>query len=318
VINANQGDSLTINSGTTTTNTAALEATGGGTLNLVGAYTHAGGKILSTGTSGGSPSPSKVNLNGSVISGGTMTTSGGGVIKNNGSATLNGVSISFGSTLTLLDTTTLQGTITNNGTVAESSGGDNTDVQLSGAVTLNGTGSLTMSNRFRNRVYGSGAGSTTLTIGAGHTIQGTGQFDLGSGAVAFAFTNNGTVLANQSVALTINPGNGTTNNGTFQANSGSILVVQGSLTNYNATTSALTGGTYNAFFGTIELTEANAHGAPPAVIATNAATILLDGATAKIADGSGNDIIRTFLSSNTATGGFTIQNGANLTTAATG
>jgi hypothetical protein len=122
--------------------------------------------------------------------------------------------------------------------------------------------------------------------------------------------------ANESVALTVNPGNGTTNNGTFQANSGSTLAVQGALTNYNPTTSTLTGGTYNAFSGTIELSQASASGGH--VIATNAATILLGGASAKIADGTGADIVWTFLSLNTAAGSFAIQDGANLTTASTG
>ena len=91
--------------------------------------------------------------------------------------------------------------------------------------------------------------------------------------------------------------------------------MNGTLTNYTPTTSTLTGGTYNALSGTIELSQANATAGTPAVIATNAATILLDGSTAKIADGSGHDIVRGFLATNTAAGSFTIQNGANVTSA---
>ena len=78
-------------------------------------------------------------------------------------------------------------------------------------------------------------------------------------------------------------------------------------------TSTLTGGTYNAFSGTIQLSQANT--GTGAVIATNAATILLDGASAKIADGSGNNILQGFFTTNAAAGNFTIQNGANLTSA---
>jgi hypothetical protein len=112
--------------------------------------------------------------------------------------------------------------------------------------------------------------------------------------------------------LNIAPSGNTTNNGTFQANSGSTLFMNGTLTNYDPVTSTLTGGTYNAFSGTIQLSQANT--GTGAVIATNAATILLDGASAKIADGSGNDILQNFFTTNTAAGHFTIQNGANLTT----
>jgi len=78
-------------------------------------------------------------------------------------------------------------------------------------------------------------------------------------------------------------------------------------------TSTLTGGTYNAYSGAILLSQANATAPTPAVITTNAATILLDGATAKIADGSRHDILQGFFTTNATAGNFTIQNGANLT-----
>ena len=88
--------------------------------------------ILATG------SGSTVNLNGSTITGGTLTTTSGGVIQNNGPATLDGSTnsptISTGSTVTLLNntTTTLLGTIINNGTIAQNSAGNFTDIHLSG------------------------------------------------------------------------------------------------------------------------------------------------------------------------------------------
>jgi hypothetical protein len=308
VVDANQSTALTVNPGNTTANTGTLEATSGGTLNLVGVYDNAGGTILSTGTG------STVNLDGSTIHNGTLTTAGSGAMLI-GQSTLDGVTITAGSTATQQDNTVanLEGTITNNGTIAVNSGGNNTDLRISGAVTLTGSGTLSLDNRSQNRVYGI-TSDAALTNDVNHTIQGSGQFGIGSNA--FVFTNNGTVIANQSTALTINPGNGTTNNGTFQANSGSTLVVEGPFTNYNATTSTLTGGRYNAISGTIALTEASTAGGH--VIATNAATILLDGAGAKIVDGSNNDILRTFLASNLAAGSLTIQDGALLTTSSTG
>ena len=72
--------------------------------------------------------------------------------------------------------------------------------QLSGNVTLNGTGTLTMSNNPYNQIYGS-AVTNQLTNGAGHTIEGSGQL----GAGPLSLINNGTILANQSNALTIKP-----------------------------------------------------------------------------------------------------------------
>jgi fibronectin-binding autotransporter adhesin len=261
-----------------------------------------------------------VELDGSTINNGTLTTSSGGTLQNSGTATLNGVTIGSGSTFTAVNgsVTTLEGTITNNGTILQNSTGSFTDIRISGAVTLDGTGSLTMSNSFANHIYATG--SDSLTNGVNHTIQGAGQLGINDASFGFTMTNNGTILANQPTQLQVAPSGNITNNGTFQANSGSLLNVIGTLTNYNPTTNTLTGGTYNVFSGTIQLSQANVTALTPAVIATNAAAIVLDGMTGTptIADGSGHDILGGFLTTNTAAGSFTIQNGANLTTASTG
>ncbi len=178
--------------------------------------------------------------------------------------------------------------------------------------TLTGAGVLALSDSPNNRIFATG--SDSLTNDVNHTIQGSGQFGINNSGFGFTLTNNGTILANQSNALNIAPSGATTNNGTFQANSGSTLSMNGTLTNYDPGTSALTGGTYKAFSGTIQLSQANT--GTGAVIATNAATILLDGPSAHIADGGGNDILQGFFTTNGAAGNFTIQNGRNLTSAA--
>ncbi len=143
-------------------------------------------------------------------------------------STLSGLTISAGSTVATPNntTTTLAGTITNNGTITLNSVGNGTSLLLSGNVTLNGTGTLALSNNVSNQVYGS-TGSEQLTNGAGHTIEGSGQIGVGQ----MSLINNGTILANQPSALTIEPNaTGAVNNGTFQVNSGSSLVVNGSFT----------------------------------------------------------------------------------------
>ena len=102
-----------------------------------------------------------VNLNGSTITGGTLTTTSGGTIQNNGSATLDGSTnvptISGGSTVTLLnniDHVPRGGTITNNGTIVQNSTGSDTDIRLTGNTLLTGDGNLTMSNSSDNRIFG--------------------------------------------------------------------------------------------------------------------------------------------------------------------
>jgi len=206
------------------------------------------------------------------------------------------------------------GTIDNAGTLGLNGTVNQTDLILAGTsgstVTLSGAGTLALSNSVNNRIYS----TTGDALVNNSTLQGSGQLGINNPSDAFTLTNNGTIDATQTAGLSIAPTGNTTNNGTFQAESGSTLFMNGTLTNYNPGTSTLTGGTYNAFSGTLQLSQANAGGG--AVIATNAATVLLDGTAAKIADAQGNDILTNSLGSNS--GSFTIQNGANMTSAATG
>jgi hypothetical protein len=309
-INANLSSGLAI-IGSNTTNSGLLEASAGGALFLSSNVNNTGGTILSTG------SGSIVDLNGSTLSGGTLTTTNGGTMFLGGS-TLSGVTISAGSTVKVQDNTTtyLQGTITDNGTLTVNSYGDNTDLRLIGNVTLNGNGALTLANLTKVHVFGN-TGTEVLTNSVGHTIMGTGQLGLGM----LSLVNNGTVMANQVNNLTITPNSaGVTNNGVFQANSGSVLVVNGTLTNYNTTNGTLTGGIYNVFGGATTATQGAFqfnNGGNSSDIVTNKATILLDGATAQFWDqgGSGTNALANF-TTNALGGSFTIENGRNLTTGA--
>ena len=226
-INANQSVALQLNPGNGTTNTGTIEASAGGTLQLLGSYANAGGTILSTGTG------SVVNLGGATITGGTLTTSAGGeMFSSNG--TLSGLTISAGSTITNQNdnATLLQGAITNNGTISLASTGSLTDLQLGtgAALEITNGGSLTLSDNFNNRIY-STTGAGTITNDVGGTIQGAGQIGLGSGGNAFTLVNNGIINANQSAALQVSPGNGTTNTGTLEATNAGTLNLGGNFTN---------------------------------------------------------------------------------------
>ncbi len=209
------------------TNSGTLEATAGGALELVDTVNNTGATIQSTGTN------SIVFLNGAIINGGTLTTTTGGVIQNNGTATLNGITISSNSTLALdnATATTLQGTITNNGTIFQDSVGNLTDIDIDGAVSLTGGGTLTMSNTTANRILSkNGLTSDTLT-NVNNTIQGAGQI----GVNQLALVNQATIDANDSASLTINPGGGVTNTATLEATAGGTMALSAIVTNTGGT-----------------------------------------------------------------------------------
>ena len=113
-------------------------------------------------------------------------------------------------------------------------------LDISGSVTLKGSGGLTLSNNANNNImgYGQPSGATftnqTTIRGAGN-IGGNG---IGSGN---SFINQGTVNANQTTPLTIAVGAGTvTNTGTLEATNGATLTLNGGGTVTN------TGGTIHA------------------------------------------------------------------------
>jgi hypothetical protein len=229
IIDANVSNILQINPNGGTTNTGTLEATAGGTLELTGfTVANTSGLILATGTSGGmTPTASTVELNDVSITGGTLTSSTGGVIEsvntwNSGNTpTLTGVTISTGSTVNVPNNNGLNlgaGTITNNGTINLQSTANNTELVVAGSTNLSGTGSVTMSNNTANIITGGG------TLTNGETIQGAGNFGNGD----LTLINNGTINANQTTALNVNPNGGTTNNGTMEATAGGTLELSGS------------------------------------------------------------------------------------------
>ena len=245
LIDANAGAAqnvLYINTSNGTTNTGTLEATVGSTLSLYGdTYTNTGGTIQALNNSGGSGSV--VNLqHGVTIKGGTLTTTGNGVIEtvNADIATLNGVTNT--GTVSVHDNSTLllQGTITNKGTLHLNSAGNNTILRMNGNVSLTGAGTVVMDNQLNNIMNGN-SGATTLT-NVNNTISGAGNIGGGS----MALNNQGLIDANagpgQNV-LYLNTSNGTTNTGTLEATSGSTLGLLGNtFTNTAGTIKAVGSG----------------------------------------------------------------------------
>lgn len=299
----------------TVTNTGTMEATNGGTLyiNLTGfTVDNAGGLIEANGGT--------VNVE-SEINGGTLTTANGGTMQTEAGTTtatvLNGVTISSGSTYstaassTAATTTTLEGTIVNEGTLSVAATKFNAELALDGNVTLEGGGIV--------RLGSSGTGSALIEMSSGtgtftnvnNDIEGAGTIDSGS---VLTFKNEGMVDANLSGGTLFISSTNVTNSGTFEADAGATLDLSSSsktaLTNFASST--LTGGTYNAESGIIELGSLGSSGGE---IVTNDANILLSGSAGIIEDFGLKNALSA-LATNDSGASFTTESGQAFSTSA--
>ncbi len=270
-----------MNGGTIQNRGGTIEATGGSTIQLMGNVAIQGG-TLTTDSGHGSVietvSGSSTTLDGSTL--GALTNSGAFVVSNNSTAYLNG-------------------TIDNTGSITVKGDGHYTYMQLIGDTTLTGAGTVTLANSGNplNYIYGS------YTLTNQQTIQGSGTIDTNG------LVNSGTILSNGS-GLSISPGSaGFTNHGILEVASGSSMVVSaGTFTNFAGNT--LTGGTYN-IGGTLQIDQLGYSGGE---IKTNAANIILNGASSSFVDSNGSNALSA-LNTNAAGSSFTIEGGRNFTTA---
>jgi hypothetical protein len=284
-VKANHTTPLTITIGSATvTNTGTLEATNGATLAL------ANGTLTNTGGTIHADPGSIVSLYNMVISGGALTTSGAGtgsgIIKAIcclGYSTLDGVVINGTFQWIANNIGYLHGTITNNGQMlfVNSTPGSSMILDVVGAVTLNGSGTLTSTNS-NNQIMGyAQAGGASLLNQS--TIQGTGQFG-GAGGIGVGNSlingTKGTIFANQKTSLFIDVNSGTFSNaGTLKVKAGSVMSIGGAgFSNFNPIAMTLTGGKY-IVGGTLQFDNAN--------IVTNASSITLAGVGSGIINQSG-------------------------------
>jgi len=186
-----------------------------------------------------------------------------------------------------------------------------------GKIVLNSTGTATSLGGIFAYLSNYGTISLTDSTNPQNFIQGNWRATLnnngliqGAGSITIRdITNNGTILANASHALSIQPGGSVTNNGTLQVASGSLMhVFGGSFTNFSGST--LTGGTYN-ISGKLEIDQLGSTGGE---IVTNAASIILNGAASSFVDAAGNNALSKF-ATNAAAGSFSLQGGRAFTTA---
>jgi hypothetical protein len=292
IVNANSTADPLILAGLPTNNTATLEASGGGTLQIKNTINNKGGTIEAL-----AGSTVLLYSNTAMVSGGTLTTSGTGTFDTN-SGTLDGTVnpvTNAGMFKVSQGTLSLQGTINNTGTINLNTIGY--FVNLAQPTILTGSGKVIMSPGTSFL-----ANPPTNTLTNQSTIEGAGTI----GSNPMGITNSGSIIAtNQTTPLVISPDGtlGFTNNGKLIVNKGCVLNVAGLFNNLSGT--ALTGGTY-LVTGTLDLQGA---------IAANAANITLTGTTAQILNSFTNSNALTGLAASTATGSLSLQSGQVLTTA---
>ncbi|HUB24571.1 MAG TPA: hypothetical protein VL992_04005 [Tepidisphaeraceae bacterium] len=298
------------------------EASNGGILSLDGAenadfYNNGTIEALAGSTVDLNSDGAQVNL-----IGGILTTAGSGTIHNTGYSSLTNVTndgtfIADNATVTYLTTE-----LTNNSAnFTINAGASATQVRLTNSVTINGTGTITLSSTGEAQIFGVPS-TDTLTLGANQTIQGAGQIGEGD----MSLINNGTIDADVPTAgLVLEPSSEFTNNatGTWEAsngatmsltagkfaNSGTVEALDGSTVTFvsgsanltNNSGGTLTGGTYAALSvsspATINLSGGN--------VTNNAAQVILSGAESSIPQ------INTLT---TNSGGFELLNGRAFTT----
>jgi hypothetical protein len=281
---ASDGSTQTLNNQTTiagagaigggVVNTGTINADGANDLALTGlGFTNSGGLLEDTNIGGLDLRTTIDNQSGTIaangagagvylepagkIQGGTLATSGGGIIHSEGGsidgATFGAVTLSGTLQVDSNQGLNLGGELDNAGTVDVSDAGTtNTGIFITGATTLKGSGSIVFSDvaNVHNFIQDNGSAQTLDNVD--NTISGAGQI---RGQLAFTNEANGVLLAdstagNSLVIVT----SSFTNSGTLRATNGAAIAVQvdgnHSFTNLTADPlhaggDVLTGGTYD-------------------------------------------------------------------------
>jgi fibronectin-binding autotransporter adhesin len=329
------------------TNTGTIEATNGGVL-LIGStsITNTGGTIKAVGANSYVSLVGSLGTSGLTISGGTYTTSGGGVIYGQGGTTLDGTTSAITNSGTFIinavgnpPNINAGGTINNTGTIEllpAASNGDTLFLQLVGGenLTLAGSGKVTMgdgtNNGYNNQaVIGNDFGGGGVLTNQS-TIQGSGVIASGTQGLV----NSGTINANVPVGtagvvleICCEGSSGIVNSGTMEASNGGTLEISaGTSFNNTGTLNAASSSTINvngngpflnlvngtltggtyAVTGTLQI---------PGNVTTNAAKITLTGTKSQILNPNTN-ALEGFLT-NAAKGSFTIAGNQGFTSAGT-
>jgi RHS repeat-associated protein len=283
-------NSSTLNLNGTWSNTNTITQIGS-TVNLGGTFTTAGlgaiastnglvnltGTLTNNGTLALSNSTGPLYLAGGTINGGTVTTTGSAALIASPpyQSTLNGITLAgtLDDGFTGGNRVTVTGGLTlNNGSIVLEGFGL---LSFKGSQTLGGTGTVSFADSDSRKDVAVPNTGDTLTIGPGISISGAG----------------GTIGSQNAGLVTVS--------GSVQVNGGGTILVYGA-TNYSGGT--FTGGTWQAIQNsTLELIGDS--------ITSNAANLLVDGASSAInSDQNGTNALANLVS-NAATGNLAIQDG---------
>jgi fibronectin-binding autotransporter adhesin len=323
-------------------NTGTIEATNGGVL-VIGStsITNTGGTVEAVGTNSNVTLVGSLGTSGLTISGGTYTTSGGGIIYGQGGTTFDGTTSTVTNSGTLIvnavgnpPNVNVQGALNNTGTIEILAAADNGDqvwfqVPNGETLTLTGSGKVVMGDGTDNSYNNLPVFGTLFSAGSlvnESTIEGTGMigFDLditnegtinanvpvGTNSLVLNVTgypdgtvNSGTMEASNGGMLNISPADSFNNTGTLTAAANSTINVNNSF--LNLVSGTLTGGTYNVT-GTLTI---------PGNITTNDAKIALTGTASQILNP--NTTALAGFVTNGARGSFDLAGGQSFTSAGT-
>jgi YD repeat-containing protein len=286
-----------------------------GTINLVGLLDNTGSTFALDATTGSWNLDVANSFDSPELRGGNLVTSGGAaLVSKHNSGTLNGVTLGGAiggvpASATVQSGSNLGLTVTGGLTFTN---GSLVDLANNGGMTLVGDQTLGGDGEIRLRgAFGAISNNHQTTFGPGLTIRSdanTAAINMVSGSI----TNQGTIRAEAGQLLVAgNAGTSFTNaaGGVVAAAGGTLVfndIFHQATTNYAAGT--LTGGTWQAIGNsTLRITGAD--------ITTNAATIVLDGAGARLTRDAISTSALTNLATNAAAGNLTLRNGANRATA---
>ncbi len=181
--------------GTDNQNSGAIRASGAGILQITGTTIDNSLGVIEAIENG------VVDFTGvSSVTGGLLETTDDGLIRISSNTTLANLEVQGHIDIASSFDPILSGTIVNHGAISMLSTGSNTDLRISGDVTLDGQGEVWLSPNNGNRIFGIQS-NQRLTNGAEHTLRGSGQI----GANFMALTNLGSIVADASPAMTIDP-----------------------------------------------------------------------------------------------------------------
>ena len=214
-------------------NQGTLQASGGGALSLEdGVFSNVGGIIQALASS-------TVRLEDVGIAGGTVASSGTGVIETVTWARLQDLTIDGTVRVNNYDDLFLIGTIENLGTIEINATTASTDLRIESEIILTGGGEVALNGSF-SRVRDESGGGLGHLINTDNTIYGRGSIGLDS--IAITNQSGGTIDADViGTTLHVDPNaGGFLNQGLLQASGGGVLSLEdGTFTNTGATIQAL-------------------------------------------------------------------------------